>query len=409
MIDKPAAGVDADELTAIEASLRSDEAAYLADLERLVNIDCGSYTPAGVDEVGRFVAGFLSDIGADVEARPDPAGRLGSTIVGTLRGTASPGARLLLIGHMDTVFDPGTVAERPFAIADGVATGPGVTDMKSGLLAGLYAIRALARRGPLPFERLTFVANPDEEIGSPTSSPHIRDFAADADVCLVLECARANGDIVSSRKGILDARITIHGRAAHAGVEPEKGRSAIVAAADLVERLHGLNGRWPGVTVNVGVIGGGTRPNVVAERCSLEVDVRAVRREDLEAAEAAIAALLTELVVPDTTAVLEQMARWWPMEKLERSGRLVDHAVALAERLGFGVRDTATGGASDANTTAGLGVPSLDGLGPIGGNDHSPAEYLDVASIVPRTALVAGLILAISRDPVVAEWRAERG
>jgi len=409
MIDKPAAGVDADELTAIEASLRSDEAAYLADLERLVNIDCGSYTPAGVDEVGRFVAGFLSDIGADVEARPDPAGRLGSTIVGTLRGTASPGARLLLIGHMDTVFDPGTVAERPFAIADGVATGPGVTDMKSGLLAGLYAIRALARRRPLPFERLTFVANPDEEIGSPTSSPHIRDFAADADVCLVLECARANGDIVSSRKGILDARITIHGRAAHAGVEPEKGRSAIVAAADLVERLHGLNGRWPGVTVNVGVIGGGTRPNVVAERCSLEVDVRAVRREDLEAAEAAIAALLTELVVPDTTAVLEQMARWWPMEKLERSGRLVDHAVALAERLGFGVRDTATGGASDANTTAGLGVPSLDGLGPIGGNDHSPAEYLDVASIVPRTALVAGLILAISRDPVVAEWRAERG
>ena len=409
MIDKPAAGVDADELTAIEASLRSDEAAYLADLERLVNIDCGSYTPAGVDKVGRFVAGFLSDIGADVEARPDPAGRLGSTIVGTLRGTASPGARLLLIGHMDTVFDPGTVAERPFAIADGVATGPGVTDMKSGLLAGLYAIRALARRRPLPFERLTFVANPDEEIGSPTSSPHIRDFAADADVCLVLECARANGDIVSSRKGILDARITIHGRAAHAGVEPEKGRSAIVAAADLVERLHGLNGRWPGVTVNVGVIGGGTRPNVVAERCSLEVDVRAVRREDLEAAEAAIAALLTELVVPDTTAVLEQMARWWPMEKLERSGRLVDHAVALAERLGFGVRDTATGGASDANTTAGLGVPSLDGLGPIGGNDHSPAEYLDVASIVPRTALVAGLILAISRDPVVAEWRAERG
>jgi len=409
MIDKPAAGVDADELTAIEASLRSDEAAYLADLERLVNIDCGSYTPAGVDEVGRFVAGFLSDIGADVEARPDPAGRLGSTIVGTLRGTASPGARLLLIGHMDTVFDPGTVAERPFAIADGVATGPGVTDMKSGLLAGLYAIRALARRRPLPFERLTFVANPDEEIGSPTSSPHIRDFAADADVCLVLECARANGDIVSSRKGILDARITIHGRAAHAGVEPEKGRSAIVAAADLVERLHGLNGRWPGVTVNVGVIGGGTRPNVVAERCSLEVDVRAVRREDLEAAEAAIASLLTELVVPDTTAVLEQMARWWPMEKLERSGRLVDHAVALAERLGFGVRDTATGGASDANTTAGLGVPSLDGLGPIGGNDHSPAEYLDVASIVPRTALVAGLILAISRDPVVAEWRAERG
>ena len=115
-----------------------------------------------------------------------------------------------------------------------------------------------------------------------------------------------------------------------------------------------------------------------------------------------------DLVVPDTTAELEPMARWWPMEKLERSGRLVEHAVALAERLGFSVKDTATGGASDANTTSGLGVPSLDGLGPIGGNDHSPAEYLDVASVVPRTALVAGLILAISRDPAVAAWRAER-
>ena len=408
-IHPPAAGVTADDLTAIEASLQADETAYLADLERLVNIDCGSYTPAGVDEVGRFVAGFLADLGATVEVRPDPTGRLGATVIGTLSGPASPGARLLLIGHMDTVFDPGTAAERPFAIAEGLATGPGVTDMKSGLLAGLYAIRALIRRGSLPFERLTFVANPDEEIGSPTSTPHIIELAATADACLVLECARANGDIVSSRKGILDTRIQVRGRAAHAGVEPEKGRSAILAAADLVGRLHALNGRWDGVTVNVGVIAGGTRPNVVPERCTLEVDVRAVRREDLETAEAAISELLRGLAVPDTTAELEPMAHWWPMEKLERSGRLVDHAVALADRLGFSVRDTATGGASDANTTAGLGVPSLDGLGPIGGNDHSPVEYLEVASIVPRTTLVAGLVLAISRDPAIAAWRAERG
>jgi glutamate carboxypeptidase len=408
-IHPPAAGVTADDLTAIEASLRADETAYLADLERLVNIDCGSYTPAGVDEVGRFVAGFLAHLGASVEVRPDPAGRLGATVIGTLKGSVAPGARLLLIGHMDTVFDPGTVAERPFAIADGIATGPGVTDMKSGLLAGLYAIGALLRRGALPFERLTFVANPDEEIGSPTSTPHIIELAATADVCLVLECARANGDIVSSRKGILDAWINVRGRAAHAGVEPEKGRSAILAAADLVGRLHALNGRWDGVTVNVGVIAGGTRPNVVPERCTLEVDVRAVRREDLETAEAAIGELLGRLAVSDTTAELEPMAHWWPMEKLERSGRLVEHAVALAERLGFSVRDTATGGASDANTTAGLGVPSLDGLGPIGGNDHSPAEYLEVASIVPRTTLVAGLVVAISRDPAIAAWREERG
>jgi glutamate carboxypeptidase len=411
-ITSAGAGVSADELAAIEAAIRDEEPAYLADLEELVNIDCGSYTPEGVDEVGRFVAGFLADLGADVEARPDPAGQLGATIVGTLTGPkGARGPRALLIGHMDTVFDPGTVAERPFRVAeDGkTATGPGVTDMKSGLLAGLYALRALVRLGLLPFERLTFVANPDEEIGSPTSTPHIGAFAAESDVCFVLECARANGDIVSSRKGILDTRITVHGRAAHAGVEPEKGRSAILTAADLVPRLHALNGRWPGVTVNVGVIGGGTRPNVVAEQCRLEVDVRAVRREDLEAAEATIVELLGDLAVPDTTAELEPMARWWPMEKLVRSGRLVDHAVALAGRLGFDLKDTSTGGASDANSTAGLGVPSLDGLGPIGGNDHSPSEYLDLTSVVPRTALFAALLLAVGRDPVVGEWRAERG
>ncbi|MEA2518495.1 MAG: glutamate carboxypeptidase [Chloroflexota bacterium] len=404
----PGNAVGDDDLRAVEAAVRADEPAYLADLERLVNIDCGSYTPAGVDRVGQFVASFMAARGATVRLVPDPSGRCGQTVIGTWDGRhATAGApRVLLIGHMDTVFDPGTAAERPFAIdADGLAHGPGVTDMKSGLLAGLYAVKTLVAAGPLPFERLTYVANPDEEIGSPTSTPHIREIAAESDVCLVLECARANGDIVSSRKGILDARVTVTGRAAHAGVEPEKGRSAILAAADLVTRLHALNGRWDGVTINVGVINGGTRPNVVAERCSFEVDVRAVRRADLEAAEAEICSMLGRPVVPDVTAELEPMARWWPMEKLERSGRLVEHAQSVARRLGFEVRDAATGGASDANTTSGMGVPSIDGLGPIGGMDHSPAEYLEVASIVPRTALVAGLLLEIGRDPVIAGWR----
>jgi glutamate carboxypeptidase len=408
-IDTASAVADA-ELTALESSIRAAEPAYLADLERLVNTDCGSYTRDGVDQIGQYVASFMASRGATVELRPDVEGRLGSTVIGSWRNgqERTGGPRLLLIGHMDTVFDPGTATERPFAIRDGIATGPGVTDMKSGLLAGLYAIQALVGAGPLPFDRLTYVANPDEEIGSPSSTPHIREIAAESDVCLVLECARANGDIVSSRKGILDARIAVHGRAAHAGVEPEKGRSAILAAADLVSRLHGLNGRWDGVTVNVGLIAGGTRPNVVPERCSLEVDVRAIRRADLEAAEGEIRSLLGTLSVPDTSAELAPMARWWPMEKLERSGRLVEHAQAIARRLGFEVHDAATGGASDANTTSGMGVPSIDGLGPIGGNDHSPAEYLEVASIVPRTTLLAGLILAIGRDPEVVAWRATR-
>jgi len=340
-----------------------------------------------------------------VDLRADPEGRFGNTVVGTFHG-ARTGPRVLLIGHMDTVFDAGTAAARPFRIDDGIAYGPGVTDMKSGLLAGLYALKALlAGFDGLPFQRVVFIANPDEEVGSPSSSPHIRELAADMDACLVLECARANGDIVSARKGILDTRMTVHGRAAHAGVEPEKGRSAILEAARLIEDLHALNGRWPGVSVNVGVIRGGTRPNVVAERCELEVDVRSVTADGLVAVEAAIREVAAATEVPDTSVDVDVRVSWAPMEKLARSGRLVEHAQAVAERLGFTVADTATGGASDANTTSGMGVPSLDGLGPIGGNDHAPAEYLEVDSIVPRTTLLAGLLLAIARDPDVLAWR----
>jgi glutamate carboxypeptidase len=398
-------GVSDFELDGILGVLELRQSDFLADLERLVNTDCGSYTKAGVDEVGRWTGSFLERLGASVEYHDDE--HLGATVVGTFEGSGT--GRLLLIGHLDTVFDPGTAAQRPFRIDGQSAYGPGVTDMKSGLLAGLFAIQAiLDETGGLPFERLVFIANPDEEIGSPSSTPHIREAARDVDACLVLECARANGDIVSSRKGILDTRLTVVGRAAHAGVEPEKGRNAIVEAARLVRELTALNGRWDGVTVNVGVISGGTRPNVVPDRCTLEVDIRARARNELEQAEAAVRELAAKTLVPDTRVEIGEMGRHWPMEKLEGSYRLVDHAQAIARRLGFELRDAATGGASDANTTAGQGIPTLDGLGPIGGNDHSPAEYLEIDSIVPRTTLLAGLMLSIGRDPVVAGWRAGR-
>lgn len=411
MLDLDSAGASAagatvrpDELEAIHGLVAADLPVFLADLEALVNIDCGSYTKSGVDEVGRWVAAFMERLGGSVTRHEHAT--LGDTIVGEFRGRPG-GRRVLIIGHMDTVFDPGTAAARPFRVADGQAFGPGVTDMKGGLLTGLYALGALSRAvGELPFERVWFVANPDEEIGSPTSTPIIRELAGGVDAAFVFECARANGDIVSSRKGIVDARITIHGRAAHAGVEPEKGRSAILAAAHLIPALHALTGGWQGVTCNVGVIHAGTRPNVVAEEARLEVDLRAIRGEDLDAAVAAVRELMAAPAVPDVTMDMETMASWRPMEKLERSGRLVDTAVALAGRLGFPLRDAATGGASDANTTSGMGIPSLDGLGPIGGNDHAPGEYLEVDSIVPRTTLAAGLLLAVARDPVVGSWRA---
>lgn len=395
------------ELAALRERIAVAEPAFVADLERLVNTDCGSYTREGVNEVATWVAGYLELLGGSVTRHPDPDGVLGDTVEAVFEGDSGC-PRAILLGHTDTVFPEGTAAERPYAVRDGIARGPGVTDMKSGLLTLLYGLEAALGAGPLPFERLTVIANPDEEIGSPSSTPHVERVARGCDVAFSLECARANGDIVSSRKGTGDYVITVNGRAAHAGVEPEKGRSAILAAAHLVVALHGLNGRWPGVTCNVGMIEGGMRPNVVAERTVLQVDLRAVDRAAMEAADAAIRALAAEPAVPDVTIDVELRHRHWPMEKLERSGRLVALTQDLAGGLGFDVRDAATGGASDANTTAGLGVPSLDGLGPIGGMDHSPEEWLDLSSVVPRTALFAALLLATGRDPAFRAWREQR-
>jgi len=393
------------ELVAIRARIGAAEPDLLADLADLVNVDCGSYDRDGVNEIATWIAAFLARIGGEVTRHADPAGALGDTVEAVFQGLPS-GPRALVIGHTDTVFPLGTVAQRPFRLAGGIATGPGVTDMKAGLLSLLYGLEAALAQGPLPFERLTVIANPDEEIGSPVSTPHVRRAAAGSDVAFVLECARANGDIVSARKGVADYVVTITGRAAHAGVEPEKGRSAILEAAHQVVGLHALTGRWPGVTCNVGVIEAGTRSNVVAERAVLQVDLRAADRAGLEAATAAIRALAAAPTVPDVVVAAVERHRHLPMEKLARSSRLVEHAQALAGRLGFAVQDAATGGASDANTTAGMGVPTLDGLGPIGGLDHSPGEWLDVASIVPRTALFAALLLATGRDPDIAAWRA---
>lgn len=399
------------ELSRLASILQGLLPSFMADLERLVNVDCGSYTKAGVDEVGAWVQEAFAELGARVEVTPN-AEPHGDTVAGVLGDGDAEGPTVMLIGHMDTVFEPGTVAQRPFRTEGGRALGPGVSDMKGGLLAGLYALRALRTLASeegraadwLPVGRLVYVANPDEEIGSPVSTPVISAHAERADVALVLEGGRANGDFVSSRKGIMDLELRIAGRASHAGVEPEKGRSAILEAAHKVHALHALNGRWPGVTVNVGVIRGGTRPNIVPPDALLQVDVRAVRRPDLEAAEAAVREIAASSTVPETTCDVRLMGRFWPMERLERAGHLVGTAIGLADDLGFPLKDAATGGASDANTTSGLGVPSIDGLGPIGGDDHAPGEYLEIDSIVPRTALLAGLILSVGRDPVVRGW-----
>jgi glutamate carboxypeptidase len=371
--------------------------AYVEELRSMVDVDCGSYTPDGVNLIAdrceaRFRAG-----GWSVERRPhvpaDGEPQLGDLVIGTLEGAGGPD--ILLVGHTDTVFDEGTVAARPFRVEDGRALGPGVSDMKGGLLVGFTAVEVLQEAGFDGFGRVTYVCNPDEEIGSPFSGPIIRDLAPGFDAAFVLEGARENGDIVSARKGITDYVITITGRAAHAGVEPERGRNAILQAAHTTIALQALNGRWPGVTVNVGVIAGGTRTNVVAERCELHVDLRSPEAATLDAAAAEIERICAEHVVPDITTTIHANGWHRPMEKGEGGARLARIAAEVASELGFSVRDAATGGASDANTTSAAGTPTLDGLGPVGGDDHSPSEWLDLSTIVPRVALLAGIVTRV--------------
>src|SRR4029453_19304818 len=192
--------------------------------------------------------------------------------------------------------------------------------------------------------------------------------------------------------GVTDYRIRIRGRAAHAGVEPEKGRNAVVEAAHEAIAIAAVHGRWPGVSCNVGILRGGTRTNVVAEEALLEVELRSPELETLEAAEREIERIWAPPTIDGVTVSIESEGWHRPMEKTVQSQRLVDTAIAVASELGFALRDTATGGASDGNTTAAAGGPTLGGLGPIGGGAHGRDEWLDLESIVPRTALLAGVI-----------------
>jgi len=365
--------------------------AFLRDLAALSAIDCGTYDKAGVDAAGRAMEATLAGSGLAVERHADDT--LGDTLVARRRGHGR--ARLLLIGHLDTVYPAGWPAAHPFTVEGDTATGPGAADMKAGLLAGLYALDALQAAGFDDYAELAFVLNSDEEIGSPRSRALIAREARGRDAVLVLEPGRANGDIVSARKGSAHFDLHVTGRAAHAGVEPEKGRSAVLELAHLTVALHALNGTVPGATVNVGVVEGGTRRNVVADAARALIDVRARDTAGLDGIIAAIRATVAARTIPDTVAIVEGEVTHPPMERTAASARLVAWCREAARDAGFAVEDTATGGGSDGNTTAALGIPTLDGLGPVGGNAHNPGEYVLVSSIIPRTAMLAGLIQRI--------------
>ncbi|ATO12581.1 glutamate carboxypeptidase [Micromonospora sp. WMMA2032] len=370
--------------------------AYHDRLARLVAVDSGSGQVDGLREVGDLVQGWCLGAGLAVERVPvaDAAGQaLGDVLIARRRGAGT--RRILLAGHLDTVFPPGTAAARPFRVQDGRAYGPGVSDDKGGVLAGLAAVEVLAALDRHRYGELVLVCTPDEEIGSVGSRPLLRTLGSEADVALCLECARDNGDLVSARKGVADLAVTLRGRAAHAGIEPERGANALLAAARLTIALDQLNGRWPGVTVNVGALEAGGRPNVVADRARMLVDLRAWRTGEYEAALAEIRRLVAEPVVSGVHADLTVHAPTPPWEPGPAGRRLAELAAKVGAGLGVPVSHTATGGCADANLLAEAGAAVLDGLGPIGGADHSPGEWLDLDSVVPRVALLAGLIDAV--------------
>ncbi|NNJ10156.1 M20 family metallopeptidase [Chloroflexales bacterium ZM16-3] len=361
---------------------------YLEELRQLCAIECPSSHKLGVDEAGAWVRGWVAARGWELSDYPDE--RAGDGLVATVRGTGT--LRAMLVAHLDTVYPVGVAAERPLRREGNTLLGPGSADNKSGLLSGLYAAAALAELAPDSFATLSVVCGGDEETDSRASAAMLDALAPDYDIALVLEAGRENGDIVSARKGGGMFSLEVTGRAAHAGVEPEKGSSAVLAMAHQIIALQALNGMRSGATVNVGVISGGSVPNAVPDSASALIDVRVTRPEDMAPVEEAIRAIASEERVPGTHTSVGGSWGFPPMARTPQILRLAEVAKGCAEELGFRISDAATGGVSYANLLAGLGLPVLDGLGPVGGLDHSPREYIDIDSIVPRTALLAMIV-----------------
>jgi glutamate carboxypeptidase len=369
---------------------------YLRDLRQIVDMDSPTDDKAAVDAVGRVVRGWLEANGGAVETFPQA--ERGDHLRATWPGAAGS-STVVLVGHIDTVYPIGSVATRPFTMAGNRITGCGVTDMKSGILSGIYALRIL-RDLNVPLPTVRYVINTDEEVGSQSSRALIEETAQGADAAYILEPGRAVGPgcIVTTRKGIGLYNLRVTGKAAHAGGEPWRGRSAILEMAHKTVALHALTtlglraGNTEGVSVNVGVVRGGSRRNVVAAEAYAEIDVRVPAAAAVAEVEAAMRQIAATATVRDTTGELTGGINRPPMERTDGQDRLLAIAGSILDGWDIPVEPIGTGGGSDGNFTAAIGTPTLDALGPMGGGAHSPEEYLDLTSLPDRIALVASLI-----------------
>ena len=392
---------DLDRLNDIFSFLQERQPLFVDDLAALVNVDCGTDNKAGVDWVGDWLQTRLHAMNAAVTRFPQE--QYGDCWLGVWRGGGR--RRVLLVAHLDTVYPPGTAAARPMRIEGDRAIGPGVSDMKGGLLAGLYAMAALQNVRFDDFDEVALWAVSDEEVDSPVSHEITAKLAPRFDAVYVLEAARANGDIVSARKGSGQYTFTVTVEADRPGVDPGKGANAILELARRIVTLQNLNGSIPGVSVNPGLIEGEAALDAPSGRASVIVDVRVGAPEQIPLLDQAMRRLAADPPPrPGVRISVEGGVTMPPMPYRPATAALIERAQSIARCLRFHIDHAFTGGSSDGNFAAAAGALVLDGLGPIGGLDHSPAEYLDLESIAPRTALLAGLIM----ETPLYEIRTER-
>lgn len=371
--------------------LASQQQAMAGLLEQIVNIDSGSGHEAGVRQVAALLRARLESAGIAVQALPQPG--WGECLLARVPGSAAGAAgHYQLMGHMDTVFPLGTAAERPWRVEAGKAYGPGVADMKSGLVLNVFVAEALARFGgnATPVH-LLFTC--DEEVGSPACRSVIREHVQGARAVLNAEPGRISGNVVNERKGSYHLHFEVKGVAAHAGVNPTQGASAIDAMARKILALHALTGCEPGITVNVGVVQGGIASNVVAPLATAHVDLRYTAQNDLEGVLARIQAVIEEESLPRTSGRILARTGTLPMARTPEA--LLQTYQRCAAQVGFSVEGEPTGGAADSGITSDMGIPSLCALGPVGGYAHSEREFCDLTTFVPRAQALALTLMAL--------------
>jgi glutamate carboxypeptidase len=363
-------------------------------LEKLVNIDTGTGQNQGLDQMGEILAAELTKLGAQIE-RVSAAPMAGQNLVATFTGTGK--GKILLIAHMDTVFKPGTAAERPFRITEGKAYGPGVCDDKGGIVLGLTALRIIGELDFKDFGTITLMLNTNEEVGSLGSRRLIESLARKHDVALNLEAGRVGDKLVSWRKGSASIELTVKGRASHAGNTPEKGINAALELAHQSLQLAKLANPALLTTVNLTVLQSGDRTNVIPDLAVAKADVRAVTEEEFSRLEKDLAVLVQNKLIAETEVNAKLNRSFPPMSRNAATDALVARTQEIYTELGRTLGTEGAGGAADSSLTAGVGTPSLDGLGPIGGGGHSPEEFLELDSFVPRTYLLTRLLMELGR------------